>query len=119
MQLRSYEPALHMICSRHIGKIKFAQNFTFEPQGIRPLDRPNFRWKDNVRMDVREIVCERMACIKVVKNGIQLRVMNVRFSRNTTVKLRVVCSALRCRSWAGSQNGQCDLWGAPHLLIQI
>jgi hypothetical protein len=27
------------------------------PKGKRPLERPKCRWKDNIRMDIREIRC--------------------------------------------------------------
>ena len=28
-----------------------------KPEGKRPLGRPRRRWEDNIRMDLREVVC--------------------------------------------------------------
>jgi hypothetical protein len=28
-----------------------------KPQGKRPLGRPRRRWKDNIKMDIQEVVC--------------------------------------------------------------
>jgi hypothetical protein len=28
-----------------------------KPEGRRPLGRPRCRWEDNIRMDLREVVC--------------------------------------------------------------
>jgi len=29
-----------------------------KPEGVGPLGRPRHRWKDNIKMDLREVVCE-------------------------------------------------------------
>jgi hypothetical protein len=29
-----------------------------EPEGKRPLGRPKYRWEDNIRLDLREVVWE-------------------------------------------------------------
>jgi hypothetical protein len=29
-----------------------------KPEGVRPLRRPRGRWEDNIRMDLKEIVCK-------------------------------------------------------------
>jgi hypothetical protein len=48
---------------------------------MRPLERPNIRWEDNIKMDVREVECERVAYIKLTQNRMQWRGMNISFSR--------------------------------------
>ena len=29
-----------------------------KPEGKRPLGRPRYRWKDNIKMDLREVGCD-------------------------------------------------------------
>jgi hypothetical protein len=42
------------------SKIHFNINFGSTPEGKRPLGKPRHRWKDNIRMDLREIRWEVM-----------------------------------------------------------
>jgi len=40
----------------HMGETRSATKFWSErPEGKRPLGRPKHRWKDNIRMDLKEI----------------------------------------------------------------
>ena len=32
--------------------------FEGKPEGKRPLGRPRRRWEDNIKMDLREVVCD-------------------------------------------------------------
>jgi hypothetical protein len=34
-------------------------------EGKRPLGRPRRRWKDNIKMDLQEVVCGCMDCIEM------------------------------------------------------
>jgi hypothetical protein len=36
-----------------------------EPESKRPLGRPSRRWEDNVKLDIKEIVCESVDWIHV------------------------------------------------------
>jgi hypothetical protein len=52
-------------------------------EGKRPLGRPRRRWKDNNRMDLREIMWEGLDCIHLAQGGDRWRdfvntVMNLR-----------------------------------------
>ena len=37
------------------------------PEGKRPLGRPQRRWEDNIKMDLREMGCGGMDCIDLAK----------------------------------------------------
>jgi hypothetical protein len=37
-----------------------------KPEGKRPLWRPRRRWKDNIKMDLKEVGCGDIAWIKLV-----------------------------------------------------
>jgi hypothetical protein len=39
---------VRVVCRVLVGK----------PVGRRPLGRPKLRWEDNIRMDLREVICE-------------------------------------------------------------
>jgi len=39
-----------------------------KPEGKRPLGRPRRRWVDNIRMDLREVVCGYMDWIGLAQN---------------------------------------------------
>jgi hypothetical protein len=36
-------------------------------EGKRLLGRPKLRWQDNIKMDLKETVCESVDCIQVVQ----------------------------------------------------
>jgi hypothetical protein len=40
-----------------------------KPEGKRPLGRPRLRWVDNIKMDLREIVCDGMDWIDLSQDG--------------------------------------------------
>jgi hypothetical protein len=42
-------------CSTHREKRTAYRIFVGKPEGKRPLRRPRCKWKDNIRMDLREI----------------------------------------------------------------
>jgi len=35
-----------------------------KPEGKRPLGRPRLRWEDNIKIDLQEVGCGGMDCIK-------------------------------------------------------
>jgi hypothetical protein len=39
-----------------------------KPEGKRPLERPQHRWKDNIKMDLQEVRCGDMDWIDVVQD---------------------------------------------------
>jgi hypothetical protein len=45
--------------ARHVARMESMRNaykmLVGKPEGKRPLGRPRRRWKDNIRMDVREV----------------------------------------------------------------
>jgi hypothetical protein len=42
-----------------MGTIRSAyKNLVGKPEGIRPIGRPRRRWKDNIKMDLKEIALE-------------------------------------------------------------
>jgi hypothetical protein len=42
-------------CSKHREKISTYRIIVGEPEGKRSLGRPRHRWKDNIKMEFREI----------------------------------------------------------------
>jgi hypothetical protein len=42
-------------CSAHGEMRNACKVFVGRPEGKRPLKRPRFRWKDYIRMDLREV----------------------------------------------------------------
>jgi hypothetical protein len=55
------------------------------PQGKRPLGRPRRRWKDNIKMDLRETGIYGANCIRLARDRVHWRafvnmVMNLRVS---------------------------------------
>ena len=54
-----------------------------KPEGKRPLGRPRRRWEDNIKMDLREVVCNPGEWIDLIEDRDQWRayiraVMNLR-----------------------------------------
>jgi hypothetical protein len=43
------------------------------PEGKRPLGRPRRRWKDNIKLDLREIGIERANWIRLAQGRVQWR----------------------------------------------
>jgi hypothetical protein len=54
------------------------------PEGKRPLGRPRRRWKDNIKMDLREIGIDGANCIRLSQAKVQWRAFV-----NTAMNLRV------------------------------
>jgi hypothetical protein len=69
-----------------MGEMRNAYNILVgKPEGNRPLWRPGRGWKDNIKMDLREIRSEGVNWIHLVQDRDQWRVfvntvMNLRFS---------------------------------------
>jgi hypothetical protein len=42
-----------------------------KPEGEGPLVRPRSRWKDNIRVDIKEIVCEIVNCVHMAQGRVQ------------------------------------------------
>jgi hypothetical protein len=55
-----------------------------KPEGNRPLGRPRLRWVDNIKMDLREIGCDRRDWIVLAQDRDQWRALV-----NTVMNLRV------------------------------
>jgi transcription termination factor 2 len=54
------------------------------PEGKRPLGKPRRRWKDNIKMDLREIGIDGANWIQLVQDRVQWRAF-----LNTVMNLRV------------------------------
>jgi hypothetical protein len=54
------------------------------PEGKRPLGRPGRRWRDNIKMDLREIGIEGANWIQLAQDRVQWRAF-----MNTVMNLRV------------------------------
>jgi transcription termination factor 2 len=54
------------------------------PEGKRPLGRPRRRWKDNIKMDLRETGIDGVNWIQLAKDRVQWRACV-----NTVINLRV------------------------------
>ena len=46
---------MNRACGTYGGRERSAQCFGGEPEGKSPLGRPRRRWKDNIKMDLREV----------------------------------------------------------------
>jgi hypothetical protein len=54
------------------------------PEGKRPLGRPRCRWKDNIKIDLREIGIDGTNWIRLAQNRVQCQAF-----MNTVMNLRV------------------------------
>ena len=45
-------------CSTYGATQKYIQNFVGKPEGKRPLGRLRRRWKENIKMNLREVGCD-------------------------------------------------------------
>jgi hypothetical protein len=54
------------------------------PEGKKPLERARRRWEDNIKMDLREIVIDRVNCIRLAQDRVHWRTFV-----NTVMNLRV------------------------------
>jgi hypothetical protein len=54
------------------------------PEGKRPLGRPRHRWKDNIKMDVREIEIDGANWIQLAQDRVQWRTF-----LNTVMNLKI------------------------------
>ena len=53
-------------CSKYGGEKRHIR--VGKPEGKRPLGRPRCRWKDNIKMDLKEVVWEGMDWIKLAQD---------------------------------------------------
>jgi transcription termination factor 2 len=68
-----------------IGEVRGAYNILVgRPEGRRPLGRPRRRWKDNIKMNLREIVFEDVDWIHLAQDRDRWRAVV-----NTVMNLRV------------------------------
>jgi hypothetical protein len=54
------------------------------PEGRRPMGRPRRRWKDNIKLDLREMGTDGPNGIRLAQNGVQWQVFV-----NTVMNLRI------------------------------
>jgi hypothetical protein len=57
-------------CGTHGGGEKCLQGFGW-PEGKRPLGRPNRRWEDNIKTDLRELEIDGTSWIQLAQNRFQ------------------------------------------------
>jgi hypothetical protein len=62
-----------MVWSRHVARM--GEISVEKPEGTRPLGRQRRRWKDNIKMDLREIVWSGMDWIDLAEDRDQWRVL--------------------------------------------
>ena len=55
-----------------------------KPEGKRPLARPRFRWKDNIKMVLQEVLCGGMDWIELAQDRVRWRALV-----NAVMSLRV------------------------------
>jgi hypothetical protein len=68
-----------------MGEVRGAYNILVgRPEGRRPLGRPRRRWKDNIKMDLREIGFRDVDWIHLAQDGDRWRALV-----NTLMNLRV------------------------------
>jgi hypothetical protein len=70
-------------CSTHEGGENVYRILVGTPEGKRPPGRPRRRWKDNIKMDLREIGIDGANWIRLAQDRVQWRafinaVMNLR-----------------------------------------
>ncbi|KAJ4427015.1 hypothetical protein ANN_26814 [Periplaneta americana] len=75
---------------RHVARMGESRNayrvLVVRPEGKRPLGRPRRRWEDNIKMDLREVVCNDRDWINLAQDRDRWRAY-VRAAMN----LRVIC----------------------------
>jgi hypothetical protein len=78
-----------------------------KPEGKRPPGRPKHRWVDNIKMDLREIVCDDMDWINLTQDRDQWRALV-----NTVMNLWAPYSAGKFLSsyTIGSFSGRAQLF---------
>ena len=53
---------------KHILKICVYKVLAEKPEAKRPLTRPRYRWEDNIKLDLKEIVWEGLDWIDLAQN---------------------------------------------------
>jgi len=53
--------------ARVSGRVRDYCIFGVQPEGKSPLRRPRHRWKDNIKMDFKEIVMGGMDCFRIAQ----------------------------------------------------
>jgi hypothetical protein len=71
-------------CGKHGGGGGVYRILVGRPEGMRPLGRPRRRWKDNIKMDLRETGMDGSNWIQLAQDRVQWWA-----SVNTVMNLRV------------------------------
>jgi len=70
-------------CSTYGGEERRMHGLVGKPERKSPLGRPNHRWEDNIKMDLREVGCESMDWVELAQDTDRWRalvnaIMNLR-----------------------------------------
>jgi hypothetical protein len=57
----------------HLRDLKCLQNFNWKREGKRPLGRLRSRWKDNIEINLKDIICEITVSTQLIRDRIQRR----------------------------------------------
>jgi hypothetical protein len=60
----------HVTCEREMRTVY--NSLVGESEGKRPLERLRRRWEDNIKMDVKVIVCENVDCIHLAQDDFRV-----------------------------------------------
>ena len=52
----------------HVARMEQSRNASGKPEGKRPLGRPRRGWEDNIKMDLREVGCDRRDWIALAED---------------------------------------------------
>ena len=61
-----------------------------KPEGKRLLGRPRHRWKDNIKMDLREVGCDLGECIDLAEDMDQWRVPLISTIKETAITSELI-----------------------------
>jgi hypothetical protein len=59
-------------CSSYGNRRGVYRVLVVKPEGKRPLGRPVFRWKDNIKMDLQDVGCKtltRLIWVRILAGG--------------------------------------------------
>jgi hypothetical protein len=57
----------------HVRVLKCFQHFNWKREGKRPLERHRTRWKDNIEINLKDIVSESVRSTHTIRDRIQWR----------------------------------------------